>query len=248
MSILDTALSFMPGGDNGDFWKDITKNAIPALFTSLMVKKPSSSALDSMQPYYKQLAASAGKQDQFAQVQLNTYLNRYLPMADSVAAEANNVGSAEDLNKVAGRVSGEFAQQFSGALGQYERNAMANGIDPSSGNYLAGRGALAKNYVPGLLNTVNNATEQRAETGRAARINATNMFNTNPNFAAGGSMYAAAAAGMGNVARTENDNYRQEVKDTMDGFKLLDAEKRPATVINNYDDETIKRIAREIRR
>jgi hypothetical protein len=248
MSILDTALSFMPGGDNGDFWKDITKNAIPALFTSLMVKKPSSSALDSMQPYYRQLAGSAAKQDQFAQMQLDAYRNRYLPMADSIAAEANGIGSAEDLGKVAGRVSGEFAQQFGGALGQYDRNAMANGVDPSSGNYLEGRGALARNYVPGLLNTVNNATEQRAEVGRGARINAAKMFDSNPNFAAGGSMYGAAATGMANVARMENDFYRQEVKDTMDGFKLLDAEKRPATVINNYDDETIKRIAREIRR
>lgn len=248
MSILDTALSFLPGGDSGDFWKDITKNAIPALFTSLTVKKPSSKALDSMLPYYQKLAQSAASADKLAQLHMQTYQNRYLPMAEGVATEANNIGSAEDLGKVAGRVNGEFAQQFGGALGQYDRNTQANGVDPSSGNYIAGRSALAQNYTPGLLNTINNATENRAEAGRAARISATNMFKTDPNFTTGGNLYSSAATGLGNVANTQNNNYRQEVKDTMDGFKLFDAEKRPKTVYNNVSDDEIRRIVEQIRR
>lgn len=215
------------GGDS--FWGTVAKNAVPALFTSLAVKPPDTTQLlNSMLPYYKQVAASAQQAQQ-------VYTDRYLPAADRAAAGANSMQSPGDA---AGQAATDFKLKQAQAQGALTRNLTAAGVRPDSGAFT---GALAQINGPaasaGEVDAMNRAGTGAAAAKQNALAAVPGMYAATPYPAISG-MYGAAASGMGNLATTENTMYRQKVQDVMAGLKPSNNVQAPnpngGNVVNYY--------------
>lgn len=195
MSLFDNLM----GGD--DFWSSVTKNALPALFTSLTVKAPNTEgALEAMLPYYQQVASRAQG------------LNAQRDAA--VAQYAGAIGGMPTPADAAGKAHADFGIQEANRKAETERTLQANGVRPDSGAYA---GAISRNNAAsgaGDVNAMNNAATGAAAAKTHALSQLPGMY-TDPN----ASTSMAASSGMLHVADLQNQLYRQKAKDTMTAFK-----------------------------
>ena len=117
-------LDFVSNVFDGDsVWGKIAQTAIPAVATSLLVKKPkiadSSSAISL--DMYKRMADLAEKQGALTDIQKQVLLQHYLPMAIGNANRAQSVGSGADLETYIGRAGADADQANANVLANYDR-------------------------------------------------------------------------------------------------------------------------------
>lgn len=208
--------------DDGSFWSDLAKRAMPSLMTALFVKKPDvNGALQMAMPQYRAMAEAAAGQRAFADRQAQLFNQRFVPGAIAMSEEAQRIGSAPDLDRTAGRITGDYNQAMARAAEQFENTARSRGVDPSSGAYLAGKGALFSRATPGLVHALNTGLDSRAAFGFDARNKALQNFNMKPDYGGASSIASATGYGLRNIADTLNQNYRQEAGDVSEAFNMV---------------------------
>lgn len=207
--------------DGDSVWGKIAQTAIPAVATSLLVKKPkiadSSSAISL--DMYKRMADLAEKQGALTDIQKQVLLQHYLPMAIGNANRAQSVGSGADLETYIGRAGADADQANANVLANYDRQYASTGGRKTDPSYLATRALIESKAVPNKIHAMNTAGMQREEYGDRLRASALGGLQTNPNYLAGAGTLGGAAGGIGGVGSVAMQNYRQEVADTMAAFK-----------------------------
>jgi hypothetical protein len=230
----------------------VAKDAIPSLFTSLIVKKPQATrAAEAAIPLYQQTANLAGRQAAFADQQANAFNSYYLPGAIDNLNRARTIGTGADLSQVMDQVTADFAANQAAQTGAVQRQLGSMGVDPTSGAYGAAMGALGASAVPSYLTTLNAALRSRQEQGDAATTRALAPLNMAPNYGVPASIYGSAAGGLTLAGRETDRQYRQEVADTAQAFRQpwlsVDAYDRDERT-SQFEEEMMRRLRQQMSR
>jgi len=193
--------SILNPGD--DFWGMVTKNAIPALFTTIAAGPDRTmDNLAAMRPFYAQMAAQAQQQRDMAMAAIQR--------AQAGADQMQTPGDA------AGKAGTDFEIQQNNRRAETERNLQANGVRPDSGAYtgalagLNGAGASA-----GKVDAMNRAATGAATAKQGALAAIPGLYSHIP----GTSEMMGAVSGMGNIAGLESAAFDRRVKNISTAFR-----------------------------
>lgn len=90
-------------------------------------------------------AQAARDQTALASDQWNYYKQNFQPLESSLATEAKNYGSPEEMEKAAADAHSDVTRAFAAQRDTAARNARSFGLDPSSGRYVDASRELALN-------------------------------------------------------------------------------------------------------
>jgi len=145
------------------------------------------------------------RQRQFAEEQNQYYQTTFKPVEETMAREAMQFGSAEDIARRQGIAGAAVTQAFSNAQQQAARNASRMGINPNSGAFAALNARLTNAQALGVAGARTGAAFD-TERERFARLSGVSNFGRNmPNTAAnyfalanqtGGAANATGLSGM----------------------------------------------------
>lgn len=169
---------------------------------------------------FKWMKGQAKITNQWAAEDRNRYKTVFQPMQDQFIADAQAWDTPGRRDAVANQAIADVSTQAGIASGVRQRRAMASGVDPSSGRYLA-QEAKAGNAVTlaksGAANLARRQVEQQGYARRADAINmgrglavnpATSMGLSSGAMATGGN---AAIRGYGQQANLLNMQYGQQM-------------------------------------
>jgi hypothetical protein len=220
-------MSFMPimaPNEPNDFWTQVSQNAIPALFTSLVVKDPNTSGmLESMIPFYQ-------AQAQRAQALQQAY-------AGSVQRAEGMIGAMPTPGEAAGSAATDTRIQLANAQQQAEREMQARGVKPGSGADMAAYGASGALGSAAVVNNANTAGQKAAMNRATAEAAIPGLYAAMP----GESAYNAAGMGMKDIISGLDAGYNNKVRNAMAAFKPLNpltdsVTSRAPSVIKYYYD------------
>lgn len=107
----------------------------------------------------------------YAEYQKNTFR----PLEQGIVADAQAYDTPERREQMAGQAAAEVGSQAAGARESIAREAMARGVDPSSGNFAASQGTVGVMTGAAKAGAANAARTQVETIGQARKMDAANL-------------------------------------------------------------------------